>query len=322
MLKNILKLVKFDMKKVLGIKKMLFLFGIFTVCAIAYSQVLENNDLDNWKSKAAEQQKIFSEAASTIKEDTELLDETDKYLNESFEYLDNKVQFCLENNILYGVQSVWTFIYNARFLLGGIIILQIILSGNCISIEKESKMWEKINVNEKSIGKVFLSKVLTVFGYTVIFSGVAYLILGIVGAVLFGKGQYYFVAEEIGNVCTKINCFDSMLGYGVAFLIVCLFYSFCSILLETLFSSQRIVSVMMVVAYLFNGAIINIAEKIHLAEILPFSYLNLNSYVEGFHGKNFIFNMAYLILANIILVLVSYIVLKKKRIGQHYRSNS
>lgn len=310
---NILKLTKFEMKKILGMKKIVFLIGIFAVCVVAYSQVLENNDLNSWKSKAVEQQEMLNEAASTMEEDADTLDATDQYLNESFEQLNTKIQFCLDNDILYGAQSVWTFIYNARFLLGMIIILQIILSGNIISIERESKTWEKINVNEKSIGKIFLSKVLTVFSCTAIFSVIAYLILGLTGAVLFGKSQYCFVAEEIRGVYTKLNCFNSMIGYVVAFFSVCLFYSFCAMLLETLFSSQKIVSVVLVVAFLFNGTLLNLAERLHMTKILPFSYLDLNNYVKGIYSENFGLNMAYLILISIILLLANYNVLKIKK---------
>lgn len=280
---------------------------VFILIMLGYTQLLDNDNGENWKDNAREQQKNMNEIATIDVED-----DIDEQIRDNSVYLCEKIEYCIENDILYGTQSVWTFMFSAKFLLGFIIIVMLILAQKIISIEEENNMWEKINYTKYTLKKIFISKIETIFVNTILFVFLGYLVMFVIGFIVFGKVNYFYVVGEERGIFEKISSFESLKGYFIALCIISLIYSILTMIIETFFSKQKITIVLVTITFLLNNVLISMTEKIKMAKILPFYYLKLSKYVYGI-DREYVKNIIYLLSLLVILLIAEYMVLVRKK---------
>ena len=148
-----MKCIVFEWKKVYGVRLCLISLILIAICGVSYSFVLENQDVTSWQEFALSQKNEYQ----SLIEQSDTNDEFYKEAYSTFKREIIKIDFCIENNIPYGCQTVWSFLFKSEFLLNIVLLSTVILSSNIFSVETTAQMLEKIISSKHSIKKLLRS---------------------------------------------------------------------------------------------------------------------------------------------------------------------
>ena len=303
-----MNLIRYEWKKINAPRWLTAALCLLTFCGIILTFALVDQDESDWRSYAETHRAELQEMiAQTDPEDPQYEEFCAVFRKEI-----DQIDYCLENDLIYGCQSVWSYLYRARFLLGILTIAMILLAGNAVAVEHICKMHEKITSRKYTIIMLLRTKLcaLWLLEFLTHLAGAAVLFL--VGFLLFGHaGQITSAAYTDGMVVTQ-NLAGSAAIYFIVSLLAALIYIDLAVILETLFPNKKIVSVSVILLYLFNGTLVTISEKLGAVKILPFYYLDAARCADGLHTADFRFQAVYLICLFALLTALAFFAAKPR----------
>lgn len=295
-------LVRFEIKKIISYKIFIFTLLIILGIGFGYSCLLENQPEKNWRNFAKEKKvELQGYIDETNKED-----DFAKTTLRTFQEEINKIDFCLNNDVLYGAESVWTYWYKLKSILVVITILSIIWASNSISIESTSHMNEKLLSKIFSKNKLLALKYISICFMTMIGMIIAYMELFAISVIRFQNFNYYHIATTIDGILVKSNVKIDMFYFFVSLLLATFIYCACAMLLEILLPNKKLTVVGVVLAFLFNSQLYSLSVFLKLDNILPFRYLQYGKYNSNADIITLVGGWLYLIMLLLIVISVTF----------------
>lgn len=300
-------LILYELKKINVLRWFAGILCLIAIPGIVMTFLLTDQEESEWR--------IYASAhKAELKQMIAITDPQDEQYEEICAVFQNEIDtidYCLKHDLVYGCQSVWSYMYRSKFLLGIVTIALIVLAGNSISVERRCNMEEKVLSGKYTSGKLLKNKLsalwLTEFAAQIAGSVVLFLI----GIVLFGHIGQYFSAEWTDGIVVKNDLIKSTLLYVLISMIAALIYISLSVILEMLFPDKKIVSVLVILLFLFNGTLETISEKIHMERILPFFYLDASQYSYDITASALALRLVYLMVLLLLLLGVSFFIAKR-----------
>lgn len=307
-----MQLVRFEIKKIISYRVIVITLLSILAIGFGYSYLFENQSDSDWRNFAKEEK---AEIQGYI-DQTDREDEFAPTILETFQKEINQIDFCLENNILYGTESVWTCWYKLKYFLGIITILSIIWGSNVISVERTSNMNEKLLSKEFNKKKLIGEKYIAIFVMTFIGIIVGYMELFGISVIRFQKFDYYYIATTTNGILEKSNVIIDMLYFFVGLLLATLIYCACAMLLEILLPNKKLTVVGVELAFLFNSQLYSLSTFIKIGDVLPFRYLRYGQYNSNTEISSLIGGWAYLVILLLVIIAVTIFINDKTALAK------
>ncbi len=303
-----MNLILFEWKKINAFRWLVAALCLLTVCGIVMTFLLEDQDEADWRSYAvthrAELQELIGQTDSADPQYDEFCAVFQKEIDQ--------INYCLENDLVYGCQSVWSYFYRVRFLLGVLTITLILLAGNAVAIEHSCKMHEKIRSCKYTAAMLLRTKLsaLWLLAFLAQVAGAAVLLL--IGMILFGHAGRTVSAAYVDGLVVTQNLGSAAVVYLGASLLVALVYINLAVILETLFPNKKVVSVSVILLFLFNGTLEALSEKLGAEKFLPFYYLDAARYTNVLRISAIGIQVGYLLCLFALLTVLACFLAKRQ----------
>lgn len=301
-----MNLIRFEWKKISAFRWLAIALCLLTVCGVIMTFLLEDQAEVDWRSYAITHR---TELQELIRQTDPADPQYDEFCAVFQKEID-RIDYCLENDLLYGRQTVWSYFYRARFLLGVLTIALILLASNAVAIEHSYKMHEKIYSSKYTAAMLLRTKLsaLWLLAFLALVVGAAFLLL--IGIFLFGHVSRMSSAEYVNGLVVTQNLGSAAVVYIAASLLAALVYINLAVILETLFPNKKVVSVSMILLFLFNGTLEVLSEKLGVEKFLPFYYLDAARCTDGLHISTTGVQAAYLLSLFALLTALAYFLAK------------
>ncbi|GFZ85088.1 ABC transporter permease [Paenibacillus marchantiophytorum] len=323
---SLIKLVHNENVKIIYQFKTIVMLILLTAlvggCAV-FSNTETNHD---WRKNAREQiERAESNKEKAIKEiDENREDEKKRKINEVnlSIYEDNLkiLNYSIERNIPYGVQTTWKFAYDAQIFIGLIIVFMVIQTANIIANEYSFGTIKQLMIRPFKRWKILLSKYLTI---VVISTGFLLFLFAIsfgVGYIAFsgnGQGSVELVLNSVGEVVER-NVMEYTLTAYLFGLIEIVLLTSLSFMFAVLFKNVTISITSSIVLWLGGSVANNFLAKYSWFRFLLFPHLNLKQYLPGqipiIEGITITFSIFILFLYFLIFITTALIVFSKRDI--------
>lgn len=137
---------------------------VFIVATILFAGInillnfsIESYTMSNWKEKAQEERKIAEQFIESNKANPE--SDSDEIIN-SWKEVINEIDYCLDNDIPYGVMTVWEYLINIEGMSTFVFLVVIVFVARIFNIEDEYRTWKNLFTTSVSRKRILMSKVL------------------------------------------------------------------------------------------------------------------------------------------------------------------
>lgn len=286
------KMFKSEFIKVQSLRTAILLLIVFgfanAVCIIG----VERQDIVSWKANAEKLYEEYDEALQECKKEG-----VEEELYKPFVEKVALIGYSLENDIPYGVTSVFSHMIRVTELLGLLGLFAVYLGSKVYSNEYDSHTWKNLFCTGVEKRNIYLTKIFFTITYMAAYIVLFLFMSAVVGLIYFGSGDHGIMLSYVnGRIIESNRLAEIVTIYGMSF-IKLLFYVFlvhtCIIFTgKKLFSFLGAVVVMMAVPwvnlYFANSMIL---------KFLPFRYLDIR--FEGYNTE----------LLRYFLVLIGYSIL-------------
>lgn len=289
-----------ELKKINVFNVLLVSIVVFIGINILGHFSINGNTVENWRENAIKEREENYKFIEQIENEE---NSSKEEIKESCQKVIDEIDYCLENDIPYGVVSVGGYVLNMSGMDTFVILVIVIFSVRILGIENESKTWKNILTTETGVKKVLVSKVITGIILSITLVIIFQLTSLVMGAVLSGGEFISYIRIWQNGQYIERSVFAEITASGFIIILKGLFFSMFTIMISALTKKGYITYLVSILMLLFGDAIADIIEGYKISKVLPFRYIY--STVDNiFFEDGFVFDASVVLIPFIILMIL------------------
>lgn len=282
---------------------------IFVGINFLLSFSIESYTMSNWKEKAQEERKIAEQFIESNKANPE--SDSEEIIN-SWEETIHEIDYCIDNDIPYGVMTVWEYLINIEGMSTFVFLVVIVFVARIFNIEDEYRTWKNLFTTSVSRKRILTSKVLFGCVLTVLLSLYFTIISFLFGAVANGNVSSLTLNIWENNHYIHKNIFAATVIVYALFILRALLYASLTLMISSM-CKKNVISYLVPIIILFIGELIyDNFDHYTICKYLPFRYLftSGSDYLTG--GLNTGFSIVILMLYTVVFMVSSILMFRRK----------
>lgn len=311
-------LVKSERIKLVSINKIIVCSLIFIIVLLAYSFIFEPVSESEWKQNAREIKEAQVQAVEILQEQIEVADsETKVQYNSAIKICKDtiaKIEYCLDNDIVYNPANGWFFLYKIELILPALILFCIFMGSKSISIENENRTWKNVFSSGNSLKHILVAKIISMVMLVIEICLLVTAIAFVIGFFRFGvNGNQMEIVEMENGIIQQHNMIIHYFANISISLIKIYFCLFCFFAITFTGIGEKVALGISLGVYLFSFVASNVVVSERIESALPFKYLAFKS--EDINGiKDLCIFIGVMLVYFIIFWMVSVWGVKKKTV--------
>lgn len=266
-----INMLKNEWIKIMNIRISLVMLILLVAVNLIVITSMDRQNSSSWRIHAEELHEEYTDALDLCMK--EGLDESFyKIFIEKIALLD----YAFQNNIPYGVTTIWNYILNISEILGLFTIFVTYMGYLIYSREYASHTWKNLFCTGAKRNAIYWTKWLSV----ICCAGICFLVFLVISGMVGGffleiRGGNIVLSYENGCVVEKNIFLEIMVRYGLAFIKSVFYISMTHLCI--LFTEQEILSFFSAIIVMAGAPwITNLLENYRIKTMLPFYYLNMD----------------------------------------------
>lgn len=280
-----LNLLKNEIKKNnIGIVFIVAAF-LFIGINILLSISIDSYTMSNWREKSIEEKQLADKFIEQNKKEPE--DDSEEIIA-SWEETKAEIDYCLENNIPYGMMSAWEYLINIDGMGTFVFLIVIIFVAKVFNVEDEFGTWKNIFTSCVSKRKVVISKVIYGTLLAAILAVFFFAISFVFGLLQNGGISDHSFKYWQGNYYIEKNAVSLVMLIYLIFVFKAIIYAEMTLFISAV-CKKNIFSYMIPLIVLLIGELIyDRFDGYNISKYLPFRYMFTigQDYVSGTYSMS------------------------------------
>lgn len=302
------KLIYNEIKKQNIILMLAISIALFFVMNMLVYITINDTNIKNWREMAQKERTETEEFLEHAEHEGH--GKENQELKESFTETIREIDYCLTNDIPYGVVSMGAYLINVNGMDTFVFLIIIVFAVRVFGVEDENKTWKNLYTTSMSKQKIICSKILFSALLAVGLSAVFFCVSTICATIF--SGAEFSSTIRIWNVdhYDYKNVLGSIAGLNAIFVLKAMFFAMFTVMISSLTKKSYITYLISLWLLLFGEWIVNAINNDTINNHLPFRYLYTTS--DNFFGeKNLLLNTAIALIP--FIIIFSFIPLCKRR---------